>query len=263
MNADASRNTVIGSIENGVGSLTLNRPERLNCIDIPMLEVLIEKLDTLLRDDAVRAVVLSGNGKAFCAGADQAEMIDRNAQEWELLVERYLVPVRMIAAASKPVLAVLNGDCVGGGLGLAIACDFRLAVDTARYCAPFIAIGLAGCDMSCGYFLPRLVGMGRATEMMMTGRFVKGEEAERIGLVNQILPAEQLMQAAQNLAAQLASRSPIAMGWTKRAIRRSMDLNMNCEFDYEVLAQVQCLQTREHKEALRLYQQAMMGHGKK
>lgn len=263
MNVDTPQNTVISSIEDGVGTLTLNRPERFNALSIPMLEVLIKELDALLQNEAVRSIVLTGNGKAFCAGADQAEMIERNAQEWEFLVERYLVPVRLIAASNKPVIAAINGDCIGGGLGLAIACDFRLAVDTARYCAPFIAIGLAGCDMSCGYFLPRLVGMGRATDMMMSGRFVKGEEAERIGLVNQLLPADQLAQATQKLASQLASRSSIAMGWTKRAIRRSLDLNMNGEFDYEVLAQVQCLQTSEHKEALRLYQQAMMGQAKK
>ena len=263
MNADTSRSTVISSIEAGVGTLVLNRPERFNCINIPMLEVLITELDALLQNDAVRAIVLTGNGKAFCAGADQSEMIERTAQEWQFLVERYLVPVRLIAASNKPLIAAVNGDCVGGGLGLAIACDFRLAVDTARYCAPFIAIGLAGCDMSCGYFLPRLVGLGWATDMMMTGRFVKGEEAQRVGLVNQTLPADQLAQATQKLAAQLVSRSPIAMGWTKRAIRRSLDLNMNSEFDYEVLAQVQCLQTSEHKEALQRYQQAMMGHGKK
>lgn len=256
-------NTVLSRVENGIGVLTLNRPERFNCISVAMLDQLIGKLDAQLKDDAVKAIVLTGAGKAFCAGADQAEMIERDAQEWEYLVERYLVPVRMIAAADKPVIAALNGDTVGGGLGLAIACDMRIAVDSARFCAPFVAIGLAGCDMSCGYFLPRLVGMGRATEMMMTARFVKADEAERIGLVNRLASADELAEAAQKLAQQLAQKSPIAMGWTKRAIRRSMDIPMNSEFDYEVLAQVQCLQTKEHKEALRLYQESMMGKGRK
>jgi len=262
MNTANIRDSVLSRIENGIGILTLNRPERFNSISVAMLDVLIDKLDALLKDPAVSALVLTGSGKAFCAGADQAEMIDRTAQEWECLVERYLVPVRLIAEAGKPVIAALNGDTVGGGLGLAIACDLRVAADSARFCAPFIAIGLAGCDMSCGYFLPRLIGMGRATEMMMTARFVKAEEAERIGLVNRLVPAEGLDEAAQALARQLAQKSPVAMGWTKRAIRRSMDLPMNSEFDYEVLAQVQCLQTREHKQALRLYQESMMGKGK-
>lgn len=263
MNLEADENSVLSCIEDGVATLTLNRPTRFNCISVAMLEVLIQKLEALLKDDSVRAIVLTGTGKAFCAGADQAEMIERNAQEWEYLVERYLVPVRMIATADKPIIAALNGDTVGGGLGLAIACDLRIAADNARCCAPFIAIGLAGCDMSCGYFLPRLVGMGRATEMMMTARFVKADEAERIGLVNRVVAAEELAAAAQQLAQQLAQKSPVAMAWTKRAIRRSMDLTMNGEFDYEVLAQVQCLQTQEHKDALCQYQASMMGKSKK
>lgn len=263
MSTENIQDSVLSYIENGIGTLTLNRPERFNCISVAMLDVLIGKLDALLKDDTVRAIVLTGAGRAFCAGADQAEMVDRDAQEWEYLVERYLVPVRMIAEANKPVIAALNGDTVGGGLGLAIACDMRVAVDSARFCAPFIAIGLAGCDMSCGYFLPRLIGMGRATEMMMTARFIKAEEAERIGLVNRLVSVHELADGAQTLARQLAQKSPIAVGWTKRAIRRSMDIPMNSEFDYEVLAQVQCLQTREHKQALRLYQESMMGKGKK
>lgn len=255
--------TVLSSVENGIGTLTLNRPKRLNAISIPMLEVLIEKLGALLNDDAVRAIVLTGAGVSFCAGADQGEMVSRDAQEWEFLVKRYLVPVQMIAAADKPVIAALNGDTVGGGLGLAIACDMRVTVDSARFCAPFIAIGLAGCDMSCGYFLPRLIGMGAATDMMMTARFVKSDEARRIGLVNRVVAAGQLAETVAKLAGRLASRSPVAMGWTKRAIRRSMDLSMDAEFDYEVLAQVQCLQTDEHKKALADYQAMMMGKSRK
>ena len=259
MSKENIQETVLSNVKDGIGTLTLNRPGSFNSISVAMLEVLIEKLDALLKDENVQAIILTGAGQAFCAGADQAEMVERDAQEWEFLVEHYLVPVRMIAATDKPVIAALNGDTVGGGLGLAICCDMRIAVDTARFCAPFIAIGLAGCDMSCGYFLPRLVGMGRATEMMMTARLVGAAEAERTGLVNRIVPVDQLAGAAQKLAQQLAQKSPLAMGWTKRAIRRSMDLDMNSEFDYEVLAQVQCLQTTEHKDALRRFQETMMG----
>lgn len=259
---NVTEETVLARIEDGIGTITLNRPERLNAISIAMLEVLIGKMEELLSDEQVRVLVLTGAGKAFCAGADQGEMVERNAQEWEFLVERYLDPIRLIAKTPKPVIASINGDAVGGGLGLAIACDFRVAVDTARFCAPFVAIGLAGCDMSVGYFLPRLVGLGKATEMMMTTRFVKAEEAERIGLVQHVVPAEQLTEETTKLAKKLASYSPIAMGWTKKAIRRSLDLNMDSEFDYEVLAQIQCLQTQEHREALKAYQAAMMGKKK-
>ncbi|MFQ5652579.1 MAG: enoyl-CoA hydratase/isomerase family protein [bacterium] len=251
--------SVLTHVEEGIGTITLNRPERLNAISIDMLEVLIGKMEALLDNEQVRVLVLTGAGKAFCAGADQGEMVERDAQEWEYLVERYLDPIRLIASTTKPVIAAINGDTVGGGLGLAIACDFRIAVEKARFCAPFVAIGLAGCDMSAGYFLPRLVGLGKATEMMMTARFVKAEEAERIGLVQRIVPAGQLAEETSKLAKTLASYSPIAMGWTKKAIRRSLDRDMENEFDYEVLAQIQCLQTQEHRDALKAYQAMMMG----
>ncbi len=263
MSNDSIRETVLTHIDDGVGTLTLNRPDRFNCISVAMLDVLIEKLGRLLEDESVGAIVLTGAGKAFCSGADQKEMYERDAQEWQRLVEQYLVPVRMIATSAKPVIAALNGDTVGGGLGLAIASDMRVAVERTRFCTPFIAIGLAGCDMACGYFLPRLIGMGRATDMMMTARFVKSDEALQMGLINRVVASEELSDAAQTLARQLARHSRVAMGWTKRAIRRSVDLGMESEFDYEVLAQVQCLQTSEHQQALQRYQAAMMGKGKR
>lgn len=243
-------NSVLTQIENGIGTMTFNRPEKFNCISNPVLEVIIEKLTTFLDDPAVKTIVLTGAGKAFCAGADMDEMKPREAEEWETIVERFLVPIRLIAEADKPVIASINGDAVGGGLGIAIASDMRIAVESARFCAPFIGIGLAGCDMSAGYFLPRLVGMGRATDMMMTGRFVLADEAERIGLINRVVPAEALREDTMKLAHKMASFSPVAMARTKRAIRRSIDRDMKSEFDYEILAQIQCLQSQEHRDAV-------------
>ena len=262
MEKNSEKNSVIASKEGAIGHITLNRPKRLNAINIGTLELLIEALRELLDDNAVKVVILTGKGRAFCSGADQEDMMERHSSEWERLVQRYLDPIRLIANTSKPVIAAINGDAVGGGMGLAIASDFRIAVETARFCAPFVAIGLAGCDMSVGYFLPRLVGLGKATEMMMTARFVKSEEAERIGLVQQVVPAEQLAERTTALAERLAALSPVAMAWTKKAVRRSIDREMENEFDFEVFAQVQCLQSPEHHESLKLYQQTMMGkHG--
>ncbi len=243
-------NSVLIQIKNGIGTMTFNRPEKFNCISNPVLEMIIDKLTILLDDPAVKAIVLTGAGKAFCAGADMDEMKPREAGEWETIVERFLVPIRLIAEADKPVIASINGDAVGGGLGIAIASDMRIAVESARFCAPFIGIGLAGCDMSAGYFLPRLVGMGRATDMMMTGRFVLADEAESIGLINRVVPAEALHEETMKLANKLASFSSVAMARTKRAIRRSIDRDMNSEFDYEILAQIQCLQSQEHRDAV-------------
>ncbi len=229
-------------------TITLNRPDRLNAIDVEMLEMLIDALRRAGEDDDVGAVVLRGAGRVFCAGADIGQMIDRMPEDWERIVDRYLDPVRLIVSIDKPVIARCHGDVVGGGFGLSIASDFRVGADNSRYCAPFVNLGLAGCDMSCGYFLPRLIGMGRATDMMMTARFVDAEEAQQIGLLSRLVPESGLDEAVQSLAGSLANGPARALGFTKRAIRRSMDNDMDGEFDYEIFAQVQCLQSETHRD---------------
>jgi len=242
--------TVLLDVQEGIATITLNRPDRLNAIDLPMLDRFVATLDEAAATTGVRAVVLAGEGRAFCAGADQAEMVRRSADEWERIVDRYLDPIRRIVAMDQPVIARLHGDAVGGGLGLALACDYRIAASGVRFCAPFVKIGLAGCDMSAGYFLPRLVGLGRATDLMMSGRFVAADEAERIGLVSRVVPDDSLDAAVKKLSQRLAGGPPRALAFTKRAIRRSLDLSMEAEFDYEIFAQVQCLQSDDHREGL-------------
>ena len=232
----------------GVLTLTLNRPNRLNAIDMEMLDTLTGALEAAAGDTAVGAVVLAGAGRAFCAGADIGQMIERTPAQWEHIVDHYLDPIRAIARIEKPVIARCHGDVVGGGLGLAMACDFRVGAEGSRYCAPFVKLGLAGCDMSAGYFLPRLVGMGRATDMMMTARFVDAQEAKEIGLLSRLVPAAELDEAVGKLARGFASGPAEALAYTKNAIRRSVDCGMNTEFDYEIFAQVQCLQSEAHRE---------------
>ncbi|MCH7743745.1 MAG: enoyl-CoA hydratase/isomerase family protein, partial [Proteobacteria bacterium] len=148
----------------------------------------------------------------------------------------------------KAVIARGHGNVFGGGLGLAMACDFRVATDTSRFCAPFVKLALAGCDMSAGYFLPRLVGLGRATDMMMTARFVDAREAKEIGLLSRLVGEDELDDAVMSLAKSFASGPARALAFTKNAIRRSMDNDINSEFDYEIFAQVQCLQSEVHHE---------------
>lgn len=247
--------TVLTAFAGGIATVTLNRPDRLNAIDVETLEALVAALDRVSADDEVRCAVLAGAGRAFCAGADQAEMVPRSAGEWEKVVDRYLDPIRRIAGMDTPVIARLHGDIVGGGLGLAMVCDLRIAAADARLCAPFVKIGLAGCDMSAGYFLPRLVGLGRATELMMSGRFVDAAEAERIGLVTRVVPAVELDAAVDEVTGRLAGGPPLALAFTKRAIRRSLDSPMQTEFDYEVFAQVQCLQSEDHRDALAAFRE--------
>jgi len=238
--------------KDGIATITLAQPERMNALNFAMLDALVEALDSVRRSDD-RVLVLAAEGRAFCAGADRAEMIERKPTEWEPIVAHYLDPVRRIADLDIPVIAKLQGDTVGGGFGLAIACDFRIAVEGIRLGAPFVRIGLAGCDMSAGYYLPRLIPLGAATEMMMTGKLVRADEALALGLVHRVVADEDLDGEVRKLAEQLRNGPPIALAFTKRAIRRSLDLDRDAEFDYEVFAQVNCIQTEDHREGVRAF----------
>jgi 2-(1,2-epoxy-1,2-dihydrophenyl)acetyl-CoA isomerase len=246
---------VLVEIADGVGTVTLNRPDRLNTLALPTVDRLVDALSEVAASDAARVVVLAGAGRRFCAGADQAEMVERNPQAWEPIVRRYLDPVRAIVSMDKPVIAALHGDAVGGGLGLALACDFRIAAEGIRLGAPFTPIGLAGCDMSAGWFLPRLVGLGMAAELMFTGRLVEAEEAREIGLVHRVVPKQKFEGEVSALARQLAAGPPIAHRWTKRAIHRSLGVDMDSEFEFEIFAQVQCIQSEDHREGVRAFQE--------
>jgi 2-(1,2-epoxy-1,2-dihydrophenyl)acetyl-CoA isomerase len=236
-------------------TLTLNRPDKLNAIDLPLLDALTGALEAAERDPEVRAIVLAGAGRAFCAGADIGQMVERTPDDWERTVDRYLDPIRAISRMGKPVIARLHGNVFGGGLGLAIACDFRVAAADAHFCAPFVKLALAGCDMSAGYFLPRLIGIGRATDMMMTARIVEAPEALAIGLVSRLAAADGLDATVDTLAGQLAAFAPRTTAFTKAAIRRSIDRDMAAEFDYEIFAQVQCLQSADHREGVAAFRE--------
>lgn len=238
----------------GIATITLNRPDRLNTIAIPTVELLLDALHQAATSDA-RVVVLAGNGDKFCAGADQAEMQPRIAQEWEPIVDRYLDLMRALVGVDKPVIASLHGDAVGGGLGLAMACDIRIAAEGIRLGAPFTQIGISGSDMGSGWFLPRLIGLGAATELMFTGRLVSAEEALALGLVHRVVPLADHAAEVAKWAARFAAGPPVAYMWTKRAIRHSLNTDMEGEFLFETLAQVQCLQTEDHFEGVAAFKE--------
>lgn len=238
--------------KDGIATITLARPENLNALSLGMLDALVEALEAVGRAED-RVLILAAEGRAFCAGADRAEMIERRPAEWGPIVDHYLDPIRRIADLDIPVIARLQGDTVGGGFGLAIACDFRVAAQGIRLGAPFVRIALAGCDMSAGYYLPRLIPLGVATEMMMTGKLVTADEALALGLVHRVVPADALDAEVGKLAEELRRGPPIALAFTKRAIRRSLDLDRDAEFDYEIFAQVNCIQTEDHREGVRAF----------
>lgn len=245
---------VLVEVADGVATVTLNRPESLNTMTLDTVDHLVDALAEAATSPA-RVVVLAGAGRAFCAGADQGEMRLRDAAEWEQIVRHYLDPIRAIVEMDKPVVAALHGDTVGGGLGLAMACDIRIAADDIRLGAPFTRIGLAGCDMSTGWFLPRLVGLGTATELMLTGRLIAADEALGIGLVHRVVTPDSFADELARWTHRLAAGPPAAHRWTKRAIHRSLGTDMDGEFEFEIFAQVQCLQTADHREGVAAFQE--------
>jgi len=245
---------VLVGITDGVATVTLNRPDRLNTIAIPTVGRLVEALEEADATDA-KVVVLAGAGGTFCAGADQGEMRPRPAQEWEEIVRHYLDPIHTLVNMDKPVIAALHGNTVGGGLGLAMASDIRIAARGIRLGAPFTKIGLAGCDMSAGWFLPRYVGLGKAQELMFTGRLIDADEALDMGLVHRVVEPKEHAAEVVKWAQRIAAGPPIAHAWTKRAIHRSLGANMAQEFEFEIFAQVQCLQTADHREGVAAFQE--------
>ena len=245
---------VLLDITDRVATVTLNRPDRMNTLALGTVDELCDALAEAAKSSA-RVVVLAGAGAVFCAGADQAEMIDRSAGEWEPIVRRYLDPVRALIAMPQPVIAALHGDTVGGGFGLALACDIRVAAAGIRMGAPFTRIGLAGCDMSAGWFLPRYVGLGTATELMLTGRLFDAEEAQRMGLVHSVSNSGEFSAEVDRWTRRLTAGPPVAHAWTRRAIHRSLSATMDEEFEFEIFAQVQCLQSSDHREGIAAFRQ--------
>ncbi len=229
---------------NGIGILTLNRPDNLNAMSFQMFEDLNNILDKLMINLDCRVVILRGRGRAFCAGLDLKEMkvlnVKKKPEEYkkfyyldapEVLknriyfqsrLSRVIVKMRKI---SQPIIAIIHGAATGGGFALALASDIRIAGEKARFNNAFIKLGLSGSDVGTSYFLPRLIGLSRATEILYTGRFVDAEEAERIGLVFKLVRGDdsKLLASAMEIAEELLTKSPLGLRMTKEAINLSQD----------------------------------------
>ncbi len=228
--------------EAGIGVVTMNRPERLNAINPAMIEDFDALLAALSRDEKIRVVVLTGAGRGFCSGADLIEAATyREAEAFadpenflRLAQERYAAPITGLRAIPQPVIAAVNGAAAGAGMCLALASDVRFASPTAYFVASFINIGLSAGELGTTYFLPRLIGLARAAEILYTGRKVGAEEAEKIGLVNRMVPQETLMETALACARQMTAKSPGGIRLTKRALDRNIDAtSLAAAIDFE------------------------------
>lgn len=243
----------------GVAVMTLDRPDRLNAITFRMFEEWREVCSEVAGDDELRALVVTGAGRAFCAGLDlddAATLAGMTATEMMRGQESWADATAAFHRLAKPVIAAVNGAAAGAGFSLALAADIRLAAPAARFNAAFIRIGLSGGDCGSSYFLPRVVGSGRAAEILMTGRFVDATEAADIGLVNRVVPAEQLLDEAIGVAEQIAGNSPFGVMLTKRVLQQNVDApSLTAALEVENRNQVLATRTEDMAEALTAFRE--------
>jgi 2-(1,2-epoxy-1,2-dihydrophenyl)acetyl-CoA isomerase len=235
-------------VADGIGTITLDRPAALNSLEATLKRELLAALREAGRDPGVRVVILTGAGRAFCAGQDLKERLAPDPAPLDVEVrERFNPLVRAIRELDKPVIAAVNGVAAGAGASLAFACDLRLAAESASFVLAFGRIGLIP-DSGATWLLPRLVGLGRATELMLLPDPLGAAEALRIGLVSRVVPAETLLDEAGGIASQLAAGAPRALALTKRALRRAQETGFEAALDYEASLQGIAGRTADHAE---------------
>ena len=236
-------------------TLTLDRPESLNALTVPMKVALREALESLAADRAVRAVILTGAGRAFCAGQDLAEREQPDAAPLDVEVrERYNPIIRAIRAMGQPVIAAVNGVAAGAGASLAFACDLRIAAEEAQFVLAFGRIGLVP-DSGATWFLPRLVGSAKAAELALVGDPVDAAEALRLGLVSRVVPGDRLLDEARAMAARLADGAPLAMALTKEALQRSQTIDLDEALEGEAKLQGIAGGSADHAEGLAAFKE--------
>ncbi|SNQ51138.1 putative enoyl-CoA hydratase echA12 [Frankia canadensis] len=246
-------------VEPSIAVLTLSRPKQLNALTPELVDLIRETLVELGGDASVRAVVLTGAGRAFCAGLDIARQVKRNEGRARSSAERFASQenfasmVRAIRAIPQPVIAAVNGAAAGAGMGLALAADIRIAAESARFHVAAVKIGLSAGECGISYHLPRHIGSSRAAEIMMTGRPVDAAEADRIGLVSRVVPAGELLEAALDTARAIVANSPFGVMLTKRALWSNLDVTFDTALEIENRTQILTSMSNDHAEAMRAF----------
>jgi len=220
-------------IEGGIGTIKLNRPEKMNAIGALTRKQLAEAIKQVERDDAVRVVVLTGSGRAFCSGADVTELGVRTPEDvGNILRNEYMPMLTRLRTMPKPVIAAMNGPAIGIGASYALACDIRIAVPEAYILEAFINIGLAP-DGGVSWLLPRLAGTGVAFEMFFTGKPLQAVDAHRLGVINRLVAADKLEAEVRDLAGQLAAQPRQAMAAAKRAVVHALESTYEEALEFE------------------------------
>ncbi|HEX2173531.1 MAG TPA: enoyl-CoA hydratase-related protein [Dehalococcoidia bacterium] len=254
-----SESTVLFDVQGHIAEITLNRPDALNALNQQLREELYEALDRVDRDPEIRVAIITGAGRAFCAGGDVKSMSRRaedagptgREQVDRLRDKAFLIPTRLVMM-DKPVIAAVNGVAVGWGCDLVAACDIQIASDQARFGEAFVKRGLMP-DGGSTWTLPRLIGRNQALRLMLTGDLIDAAEAREIGLVTKVVPAADLMEVTRELAAKIAANAPLAVQLTKRAVAEASDLTLRQAMEQMAAFQGILRTTSDHREGVQSF----------
>ena len=239
-----------------IGTITLNRPEKLNAFAGLMRQEILAAVEEACSDPEVRVIVITGAGKGFCAGGDVDEFVSGTTQALseEVTSERHTMcqVVLAINSVEKPVIAAVNGVAAGGGCNLALSCDIRVASEKARFGQVFTRRG-AHPDWGGIYFLPRLVGYAKAAELIFAGEVIGAEEAFRLGMVNKLVPHDELMKETYELAGKMAGNAPIPIALAKRGLQNFYKMDLAMALDYEAYALDVCLKSNDFMEGFKAF----------
>jgi enoyl-CoA hydratase len=255
----SSYQTLLVRKEGAVDWVTFNRPDSLNALNPQMVDDLLDYFGKAYWDKATRIIVLKGAGRAFCAGLDlkqrgQNDSDQRSAGAGLTSQRRISEIVMRMRRCPQPIISTVHGPACGGGFALALASDIRIAGTSARMNAAFIRLGLSACDIGVSYFLPRLVGVSVASELMMTGRFIEADRALRVGLVSEVVADSQMEAAAQPFIDEMLTTSPLGLRMTKECLNMSVDAgSLEAAVAMEDRNQILCAQTRDFGEGIRAF----------
>lgn len=242
--------TIVFENRDGVGYIKMNRPKSMNALEDQLLQELKDVTKAVAEDDQIKAVILTGSGNAFCAGGDLKRLQEGftaiSGMEYMKAIHPWVI---QFANLNKPTIAAVNGFAVGAGFCISLLCDIVIASDQAKFGQAFVNVGLVP-DLAGMYYLPRLVGLQRAKELVFTGRMVDAQEAYNMGIVNKITPADKLEEEVSKFAAKLAAGPTVAISNAKRIINMSINLNLEDLLEIEGYSQSLCFQTEDHKEAV-------------
>jgi 2-(1,2-epoxy-1,2-dihydrophenyl)acetyl-CoA isomerase len=245
--------TINLTIDGAIATMTMNRPAVLNAMTTRLGIDIRDALRVIRQNEALKVLILTGEGKAFCAGADMQEVlrVNSDAIEAEKAVKVFLECIEEIRTLDIPVISRINGDAYGGGAILALACDFKIAVETAKFGFLFVRVGLTGADAGATYLLPRLIGLTRATEMLMLGKVVEAPEAYRLGMLTRVVKHESLDDEVGRFVNKILNGPTLAIKMTKKALAGSLDKDLRTELDFECYAQTLCIQSADAREGIK------------